>query len=236
MALQFSVITLFPALIETYCAASIMGRAQASGVIRVNTVNPRSFTTDAHHKVDDAPYGGGPGMVMMCKPVMDAYDSLAPLPEKTRVLLMSPVGVPFTQAKAQEFSEAEQIVILCGHYEGIDARVESLIPNLEHICVGDFVLTGGELAALTVIDATTRLLPGALGKDHSAEEESFSNGLLEYPQYTRPAEFEGMKVPDVLLSGNHAEIARWRYQMSEARTRQYRPDLFARHQEQLETP
>jgi tRNA (guanine37-N1)-methyltransferase len=223
--LQFSVLTLFPKWIEQYCGASILGRAQAAGVMSVKTVNPRSFTTDVHHKVDDAPYGGGAGMVMMCKPILDAYESLLPLPEKTAVLLTSPVGKPFTQEKAKALSEYDHVVILCGHYEGIDARVQALIPQMEPVCVGDFVLTGGELAALCIIDATSRLLPGALGKDASTYEESFVDGLLEYPHYTRPAEFQGLGVPKVLLSGNHAEIERWRRKMALKNTQRYRPDL-----------
>ncbi len=228
--LKFSVITLFPEWFELYCNTSILGRAQKAGVVSVETVNPRTLTTDVHHKVDDAPYGGGAGMVMMCKPLMDAYRSLLPLPEKARVLMTSPLGRPFSQDEARSLSTSDQVVLICGHYEGIDARVQELIPNLELISLGDFVLTGGELAALCVIDATTRLLPGALGKDASSEEESFTEGLLEYPHYTRPPEFEGLTVPPVLLSGNHAEIARWRRKMSLRNTLLYRPDLLERAQ------
>jgi tRNA (guanine37-N1)-methyltransferase len=223
--LHFSVMTLFPQWIETYCQSSILGRAQSAGIMAVQTVNPRDFTTDVHHKVDDAPYGGGVGMVMMCAPIMAAYESIQPLATKRRVLMMSPLGKRFAQEQARDFSDQEQIVIFCGHYEGIDARIETLIPNVELVSIGDFVLTGGELAALSIIDATTRLLPGALGKDESSQDESFVGDLLEYPQYTRPAEFQGIKVPDILLSGNHESIARWRRKMSLNNTRRYRPDL-----------
>jgi tRNA (guanine37-N1)-methyltransferase len=224
--MRYSIITLFPDLITQYCQTSIMGRAQQAGLIQVETVNPRNFTTDVHHKVDDAPYGGGPGMVMMCKPLMDAYHSIEPLPERSKVLLTSPLGKPFSQQDAQEWSQNyDQLVVICGHYEGIDARIHQLIPNLEMVSLGDFVLTGGELAALTIIDATARLLSGVLGKDASSVEESFSEGLLEYPQYTRPPVFEELSIPEVLLSGNHAAIARWRRKMSIKNTLRYRPDL-----------
>ncbi len=225
--MQFTVISLFPNEIEHYCRSSILGRAQNAGIINVNVVNPRDFTTDVHHKVDDAPYGGGAGMVLMCQPIWDAYQSISPLQANEKIVLTSPHGQPFTQEKAQEFSNLSRLVIICGHYEGIDARVETLIPNLELVSLGDFVLTGGELPALCIIDATTRLIPGALGKAISAEEESFMNGLLEYPQYTRPSVFEGHNVPEILLSGNHGEIARWRHKMSLWNTRRYRPDLLA---------
>lgn len=226
--MRYSIITLFPEMIEHYCSLSIVGRAQKAGIIQVKTVNPRDFTTDAHHKVDDAPYGGGAGMVMMCKPVMDAYDSLMPLPPQSRVLMTSPVGRPFTQQTARSYSRLQHLVILCGHYEGFDARIQSLIPGIEPVSLGDFVLTGGELAALCIIDATARLLPGTLGKDESSLEESFEQGLLEYPQYTRPPEFRGLEVPPILLSGNHAAIARWRRKMSLWNTQRYRPDLLAK--------
>ncbi len=225
--LTFSVITLFPNEIQHYCAASIIGRAQKNQIIQVQTINPRDFTTDVHHKVDDAPYGGGVGMVMMCKPIMDAYRSLSPMAPNHRILMTAPQGKPLNQAMAKELAQAEQIVILCGHYEGIDARIMQLIPEIELVSLGDFVLTGGELAAMSIIDATTRLLPGALGKDASAEEESFTEGLLEYPHFTRPPIFEGLEVPSVLLSGNHAEIARWRREKSLELTYRYRPELLA---------
>lgn len=225
MTMRFSIITLFPECIQSYCTTSIVGRAQQAGLVQVQTINPRDFTQDPHRKVDDTPYGGGPGMVLQCQPLMDTYESLLPLPAQSRVLLTSPAGRPFDQQYAQSLADAEHIVILCGHYEGIDARVEALIPNLERVSIGDFILTGGELAALCIVDATTRLVPGALGKDASTHEESFATGLLEYPHYTRPPVFRGLEVPAILLSGNHAEIARWRHQQSLARTWQLRPDL-----------
>lgn len=223
--MRFSVITLFPGWIQTYCQTSIIGRAQQAGVIEVETVNPRDFTADVHHKVDDAPYGGGVGMVMMCKPLMDAYSSLLPLSQKSAVILTSPVGRVFNQEKARELAQHDQVVIICGHYEGVDDRIRQLIPGLEPVSIGDFVLTGGELPALCMVDAITRLLPGALGKDVSAQEESFESGLLEYPHYTRPPVFQDIAVPEVLLSGNHAAIRRWRRKMALWNTRIYRPDL-----------
>lgn len=223
--MKISVITLFPELIETYCTSSIMGRAQQAGVVTIETINPRDFTTDVHHKVDDSPYGGGPGMVMMCKPLLDSYNSLLPLAKPSRVFLTSPWGKPLVQKTAQDLSVLGQIVLICGHYEGVDARLFDLIPELEPFSLGDFVLTGGELAAMTAIDAVVRLLPGALGKDVSSEDESFSNGLLEYPQYTRPQTFEGQSVPDILLSGNHGAIANWRHEQQREITQRYRPDL-----------
>ncbi len=222
--ITFDVMTLFPEWIETYCQSSILGRAQKNGLLQVNTVNPRQFTTDAHHTVDDAPYGGGAGMVMMCQPIMDAFRSIE-LKANRKVLLTSPVGKPFHQDTAKALSHCEQVVILCGHYEGIDERIKALIPEIEPVSIGDFVLTGGELAALCMIDTITRLRPGVLGTDSSSEEESFSEHLLEYPHYTRPQVFEDIAVPDVLLSGNHAKIAQWRRKMSLLRTMFYRPDL-----------
>ncbi len=203
-------------------STSIMGRACEKKIIQIQTINPRDFTTDSHRTVDDSPYGGGPGMVMRCEPLIKAYRSLeAP----GRTLMTSPMGQIFNQPFAKSLTESEQVTMICGHYEGIDARIMDLIPNLELVSLGDFVMTGGELAALAIMDATTRLLPGALGKDESSEEESFSEGLLEYPHYTRPQEFEGLPVPEVLLSGNHAEIAKWRHQQAFENTQKFRPDL-----------
>jgi len=223
--MKFTVITLFPELIQTYAETSILGRAQAAGRIQVEAINPRDFTEDAYKKVDDAPYGGGPGMVMMCKPLLQAYRSLAPMPKNTKVLITSPWGKPFTQQTAKTLCEAEHIVIISGHYEGIDARILDLIPEAAPISLGDFILTGGELPALAIIDATARLLPGVIGKEDSLTEESFTENLLEYPHYTRPEVFEGHKVPEVLLSGNHKEIAHWRKEMSKKITQRHRPDL-----------
>lgn len=225
--MKFSIITLFPEIIQAYATASIIGRAAGAGVISVETVNPRDFTNDPHRKVDDSPYGGGSGMVLSCQPVEDAFNSLLPLPEKTRVLLTIPGGRLLDHRFAKELSEAEQVVILCGHYEGFDERIRDLIPNLEDVSLGDFVLTGGELPALCVVDSVARLIPGSVQKFSSVENDSFYNGLLDYPHYTRPADYKGLKVPDVLLSGNHAAIGQWRKEQSKARTLKNRPDLLA---------
>jgi tRNA (guanine37-N1)-methyltransferase len=226
MAMKFSVITLFPEMITPIVEASILGRAQSAGHIAVETINPRDFTDNAWHKVDDAPYGGGSGMVMQCDPVMKAYESLLPLPEKTRTFLMTPVGLPFVQSEACAIAQdVSQVVLICGHYEGIDARILELIPKLEPLCVSDVVVTGGELPALMVLDAIARHVPGVLGKTDSAQEESFMAGLLEHPHYTRPQMYRGLSVPDVLLSGNHQAIADWRQAERLRLTQQYRPDL-----------
>lgn len=224
--MRFSLLSLFPEIIQTYTQASILGRAQDNGVIDVRIINPRDFTTDPHRKVDDSPYGGGSGMVLMCQPMDDAFQSLLPLQAPTRVLLTSPTGRRFDHAMAMELSACQDIVLFCGHYEGFDERLMSLIPDIEAVSIGDFVLTGGELPALCIVDAVTRLLPGAVQKFESVTADSFYEGLLDYPHYTRPAEYKGLSVPEVLLSGNHAEIARWRKAQSIARTQQYRPDLW----------
>jgi tRNA (guanine37-N1)-methyltransferase len=223
--MKFSILTLFPEIIEAYCSASIIGRARKNGVIAVDAVNIRDFTTDPHRKVDDSPFGGGSGMVLTCQPVDDAFQSLCPLPEKTRVLLTSPAGRRFDHAMAVELSQCEQLVILCGHYEGFDERIHQLIPGLTEVSIGDFVLTGGELPALCLVDSVSRLIPGAVQKFSSVEADSFYDGLLDYPHYTRPAEYKGLKVPDVLLSGNHAAISKWRKAQAEEKTRRVRPDL-----------
>ena len=225
--MKFSILTLFPDIVETYVSTSIIGRAKAAGVISVNAVNFRDFTTDAHRKVDDSPYGGGSGMVLACQPVDDAFQSLQPLEQPARVLMMSPAGRRFDHAFAAELSQAKQIVILCGHYEGFDERIKQVIPRIEEVSVGDFVVTGGELPALTIIDAVSRLLPGAVQKFSSVEADSFYDGLLDFPHYTRPAEYKGIPVPDVLMSGNHAAIGKWRREQSESRTRELRPDLLS---------
>lgn len=223
--MKFSVLTLFPEVVRAYTQASIVGRAQESGVITVDVINPRDFTTDPHKKVDDSPYGGGSGMVLTCQPFDDAYQRLLPLEQPARVLLTTPSGRRFDHAFAKELADCKQIVLFCGHYEGFDERLYERIPEIEEISLGDFVLTGGELPALCVIDAVTRLLPGAVQKFSSVENDSFYNGLLDYPHYTRPETYRGLKVPDVLLSGNHAAIAKWRREQAEQRTRSRRPDL-----------
>ncbi|OGI04262.1 MAG: tRNA (guanosine(37)-N1)-methyltransferase TrmD [Candidatus Melainabacteria bacterium GWF2_37_15] len=225
--MKFDIITLFPEIIDNYCSFSIPGRARKQGIITVNTTNPRDFTHDVHRKVDDTPYGGGAGMVLMCPPFYDAYESVQKV-ENSVTLLLTPQGQPFNQEKAVEFAQKEQLIMLCGHYEGFDERIRA-IPDIIEISIGDFVLTGGELPALCIIDAVTRLLPGVLGKDESSVEESFYEGLLEYPHYTRPYDFRGMKVPDVLLSGNHKKIAEWRKEQAVLRTQQKRPDLWEKY-------
>jgi tRNA (guanine37-N1)-methyltransferase len=223
--MKFSILTLFPEIIDSYANASIVGRAQKNNVIEVAAVNFRDFTHDPHRKVDDSPFGGGSGMVLTCQPVEDAFQSLLPLREPARVLMTTPAGRRFDHAFAVELSQCEQIVILCGHYEGFDERIHQLIPQIEEVSIGDFVLTGGELPALCIVDAVTRLIPGAVQKFSSVEADSFYTGLLDYPHYTRPAEYKGLKVPDVLLSGNHAAIEQWRQAQALEKTRQSRPDL-----------
>lgn len=223
--MKFSILTLFPEVIQAYATASIIGRAQEAGVISVEAVNIRDFTTDPHRKVDDSPYGGGSGMVLACQPVDDAFHSLQPLLEPARVLLTSPAGRVFDHDFARELTACRQVVFLCGHYEGFDERLMTLIPGIEEVSIGDFVLTGGELPALCMMDAVTRLIPGAVQKFSSVEADSFYNGLLDYPHYTRPAEYKGLQVPQVLLSGNHAEIGKWRREQALEKTRRARPDL-----------
>lgn len=220
----FDVLTLFPEIITSYCDVSIMKRAQDSGVFRVNAVNPRDYTLDKHKKVDDTPYGGGAGMVLAPQPYVDAYDSIEKL-ENSITVMLSPQGEPLSEALVLDLAKYDQIIMLCGHYEGFDERIREIIQPKE-ISIGDFVLTGGELPALCLIDAVSRKLNGTLGKIESAEEDSFSNGLLEYPQYTKPRDFRGYKVPEVLLNGNHKEINEFRYQEQLKRTQARRPDLY----------
>ncbi|MBL9137762.1 MAG: tRNA (guanosine(37)-N1)-methyltransferase TrmD [Verrucomicrobiales bacterium] len=220
--MKIDVLTLFPGMFGGPLDESILQRARKRGILDLQVHNLRDWTHDRHRTVDDRPFGGGPGMVLKCEPIFEAVESLRG--PDTRVVLMCPTGKPFDQALARSLSAEAHLVLLCPSYEGIDERVRSSIIDLE-ISVGDFVLTSGNLPAMMVIDAVTRLLPGALGDDQSAADESFSHGLLEYPQYTRPAEFRGQRVPDVLLSGNHAEIERWRREEALRRTRQRRPDL-----------
>ena len=220
--MNFYVLTLFTQMIDECMSYSIMGRAQKEGLINIKTVDIRDFSNDKHRKVDDYPYGGGAGMVMKPQPVYDAYKSLNV--DKARVIYMTPQGRPFNQEIAKELSKEENIVIICGHYEGIDERVIEEIVT-DEISMGDFVLTGGEIAAMAVIDAVARLKPGVLGKEESFMDESFSDGLLEYPQYTRPPEFMGRAVPPVLLSGDHAKVDKWRHEQSLIRTYNKRPDI-----------
>ena len=221
--MRFDVLTLFPEMIETHCNYSILKRAVAAGVIEVNTVNPRDFTLDKHRKVDDTPYGGGAGMVLMPQPYVDAYESVKQL-ENSVTIMLSPQGEPLKENVVKELAKFDQIICLCGHYEGFDERIRDIIKPRE-ISLGDFVLTGGALPALCVIDAVSRKIEGTLGKIESAEDDSFSDGLLEYPQYTRPREYRGLKVPEVLLNGNHKDINEFRQAERIKRTRLKRPDL-----------
>ena len=220
----FNVLTLFPDMVENYFNFSILKRAVDAGIISVNTVNPRDYTKNKHKKVDDTPYGGGAGMVLMPQPYIDAYESVERLENSTTIML-SPQGEPLNDSIVNDLAKYDQIVMLCGHYEGFDERIREIIKPRE-ISLGDFVLTGGELPALCLIDAISRKIDGTLGKIESADEDSFSNGLLEYPHYTKPREYRGLKVPDVLLNGNHKEINEFRLQKSLERTKTKRPDLY----------
>ena len=223
--MNFFVLTLFPEMITDTLSHSITGRAIKDGKINIEAVNIRDFSKNKQKHVDDYPYGGGAGMVMQPQPVYDAYKSIEQKAgENTRVVYMTPQGKTFNQKMAEDFSKKENIIFLCGHYEGIDERVIEEIVT-DEVSIGDFVLTGGELASIMMIDAISRLVPGVLGKEESFQDESFSDNLLEYPQYTRPAEFMGKKVPDVLLSGHHGNIAKWRREQSIIRTIEKRPDL-----------
>ncbi|WP_035438107.1 tRNA (guanosine(37)-N1)-methyltransferase TrmD, partial [Atopobium sp. oral taxon 810] len=222
--MHIETLSVFPEVFEPYMSASIMGRAQDKGILSFKAYNLRDWTHDRHHTVDDAPFGGGQGMLMKPQPIFDAVRDL-----KSRslflpyVVFFSPCGRRFDESCAQRLAKKEHLLFVCGRYEGMDERCYELADEI--ISLGDYVLTGGELAAMVVSDAVVRLLPGVLGDENSAKDESFSDGLLEYAQYTRPADFEGRKVPEVLLSGNHAEIAKWRAQSALERTQKWRPDL-----------
>lgn len=220
----FDVLTLFPEMIESCCSYSILKRAVDKDILSVNTINPRDFTLDRHKKVDDTPYGGGAGMVLMAQPYVDAYESIAKN-ENSVTVMLSPQGEPLTDSLVNDLAKYEQIVMLCGHYEGFDERIREIIKPKE-ISIGDFVLTGGELPALCLIDAVSRKIEGTLGKIESADEDSFSNGLIEYPHYTKPRDYRGLKVPEVLLNGNHKEIKEFRFQQGLERTKRKRPDLY----------
>jgi tRNA (guanine37-N1)-methyltransferase len=219
---KVDIITLFPEICRVPLSESMMGRAQECGALDLQIHNLRNWTHDRHHVVDDAPFGGGQGMVMKPEPIFAAVESLRT--PASKVILMTPQGRRFDQSLAQEFAGNEHLIIICGHYEGVDHRVIEHLVDVE-FSIGDYVLTNGAIAAVVFVDAVVRLLPGVLGHEHSAADDSFSSGLLEGPQYTRPAEFRGWKVPDVLLSGHHAEIAIWRRREAERRTRENRPDL-----------
>ena len=223
MSLDVDILTIFPQMFPGPLGESISGRALAEGLARLNAVDIRQFATDRHRSTDDYPYGGGPGMVMRPEPLVAAIESVRR--PTSRLLLLSPTGRRFTQSVAHELAGSEHLVLICGRYEGVDERVR-LIAGAEELSIGDFVLTGGELAAMVVLDAVIRLLPGVLSTSDAWRDESYaSEGLLEYPQYTRPVEFRGMRVPDVLLSGHHAQVAAWRRRQALERTRERRPDL-----------
>jgi tRNA (guanine37-N1)-methyltransferase len=220
--MKIAVLTLFSGMFAGPLDESIIRRARDAGLLNLAIHNLRDYAHDRHKTVDDRPFGGGPGMLLKPEPIFEAVEKLAG--EKTRVILLSPAGRPFSQAIARELAQHDDLLLVTGHYEGFDERIRQELAD-DELSIGDYVLTNGALPAMVVIDAVTRLLPGVLGDDQSSLEESFSDGLLEYPQYTRPAEFRGMKVPEVLLSGNHAEIARWRAEQAQLRTRERRPDL-----------
>jgi len=223
--MRIDVLTLFTEMFESPLSYSILGRARRRGVVDIVLSNIRDFAKDSYKKVDDKPYGGGPGMVMMPGPVFDCFEHVQKqADEKGRVILLTPQGRRFDESLAEEFSRAKRLILIAGRYEGFDERIRIGL-DAEQVSIGDYVISGGELAAMVIIDAVVRLLPEALGDEDSAADESFSQGLLEYPQYTRPEEFQGMKVPDILLSGNHAKIAEWRKQQSLERTKKQRPDL-----------
>lgn len=223
--MNIHILTLFPEMIEQGLSSSIIGRARENNLIKLNTINIRDFAENKHKQVDDYPYGGGAGMVMQPQPIISAYNNIKKsLVNKPRLIYLTPQGKTFNQAMAIDFSKENELVFLCGHYEGVDERVIDSIVT-DEVSIGDYILTGGEIAAMVIVDAISRLIPGVLNNEESAKAESFYDGLLEYPQYTRPSEYEGLKVPDILLSGNHEKIANWRREQALYRTAIKRPDL-----------
>lgn len=224
--MKFHVLTLFPEMIEQGLSTSITGRAMQKDLISLNAVNIRDYTIEKHKKVDDYPYGGGAGMLMQAQPVYDAHKAVSG-DKKIRTIYVTPQGSVFNQKMAQEFAQEEELILLCGHYEGIDERVLEEVVT-DYVSIGDYVLTGGELPAMVMIDAISRLVPGVLNNDVSAEFESFQDDLLEYPQYSRPEVWMGKEVPKILLSGHHANVEKWRLEQSIARTKERRPDLYER--------
>lgn len=225
--MRFDVLTLFPEIIQSYLSESIMKRALDNGIFAVNTINPRDYTLDKHKKVDDTPYGGGAGMVLMAQPYVDAYESIERV-ENSITVMLTPQGKPLDIKLISEFTKFDQIIMLCGHYEGFDERIREIIKPVE-VSLGDFVLTGGELPALCVIDSVSRQIEGTLGHIESANEDTFSNGLIEYPHYTKPRVYRDLEVPEVLLNGNHKDIANFRLQKSLERTKEKRPDLYEKY-------
>jgi tRNA (guanine37-N1)-methyltransferase len=233
--MRIDILTLFPGMFVGPFAESIVARAAQAGVVAIHTHNLRDWTADRHRTVDDYPYGGGAGMVLKPQPLFAAIDDLRRHSERSHVILMTPQGEPLRQPLVEELARREHLVLVCGHYEGVDERVREHAIDQE-ISIGDYVLSGGELPAMVVVDAVVRLLPGALGSPESAHDESHTSGLLEYPQYTRPADFRGWRVPDVLLTGHHAHIEQWRRAQALERTRVRRPDLFERHAAAVQRP
>jgi tRNA (guanine37-N1)-methyltransferase len=224
--MKIAILTIFPEMFDSFLSVSILGRARAEGLMTVEPTDIRPYSIQKHKNTDDYPFGGGAGMVMTAQPIVDAVAAVRANGYTGPCLYMSPRGKPLTQDMVRRLAQQESLILLCGHYEGVDQRALELVVD-EEISLGDFVLTGGELAAMAVVDAVSRLVPGVLGSSDSAEEESFSEGLLEYPQYTRPREYQGMAVPEVLLNGNHAQIAAWRRKQALMETLKRRQDLFA---------
>ena len=222
--MRFDVLTLFPEMIENSCSFSILKRAINEGFININAVNPRDYTLDKHRKVDDTPYGGGAGRLLACQPYLDALKAVEKS-ENSETIILSPKGKIFNQEIAKNFATKEQLILICGHYEGFDERIVE-ISNATEISIGDFVMTGGELPALCIIDSVTRLLKGVLGDDESSEYDSHYDGLLEHPHYTKPREYDGLEVPEILTSGNHEKIREWRRLQQFVTTKNKRPDLF----------
>ena len=223
--MKINIMTLFPEMCETVLSESIIGRAREKGLVEINCINIRDYTKDKHRRVDDAPYGGGMGMLMQTQPIFDCYEAICKNSDnKNHLIYMSPCGKVLTQERVKELAKMDEITLLCGHYEGVDQRVIDSIVD-EQISIGDYVLTGGELPALVLADSISRMLEGVLPNDEAKELESHYNGLLEYPQYTRPYEWNGMKVPDVLMSGHHENVDKWRREQSLLMTQKYRPDM-----------
>jgi tRNA (guanine37-N1)-methyltransferase len=227
--MRIDILTLFPEMFDSPLSYSIIRRAKEQQIVNIVLSNIRDFAADSYRKVDDKPYGGGPGMVMHCKPMFDCFEHVrAQDTDPGHVILLTPQGTPLTQQRAVELSALPRLILIAGRYEGFDERIRTGL-GAEQISIGDYVLSGGELAAMVLMDAVIRLLPGALGDEDSAADDSFSNGLLEYPQYTRPEDFRGMKVPEILLSGDHGKIEKWRNEQRIERTRNWRPDLYEQY-------